>query len=157
MRASALFAGLVPVAGGILLTICCMPWIETLHSSPWTQDYGHGTFCLLGFLLAGVVSAWLARGREWTAGAFWTLVALGIIILLNFFEPYETLRRFAVPAFQDGWEDFLLYSLVFYGAMPLAGPMFIQQFRSPEVSEDLAADSAESIADKVLDHFHHLP
>lgn len=155
MRVSALFAGLVPVAGGILLTIYCMRWIETLHSSPWTEDYGHGTFCFLGFLLAGAVSAWLARGREWTAGAFWTLVALGIIILLNFVEPYETLRRFAVPAFQDGWGYFLFVSLLLYGG-PLWAGLMVEHFRGPEVSKDLVADAAESLADKVLDHFHHL-
>jgi hypothetical protein len=110
---------------------------------------------MLGFLLAGAVSAWLARGRELTAGAFWTLVALGIIILLNFVEPYETLRSFAVPAFQDGWKDFLFVSLLLYCG-PLWAGLMVEHFRGPEVSEDLLADAAESIADKALDHFHHL-
>jgi hypothetical protein len=155
MRVRALLAGFVPVFAGILLTIYCMPWIETHHSGYWTKDeYSHGNFWILGFMLAGAVSAWLARGREWTVGAFWTLVALGIVIFLNFVEPYETLRRFAVPAFQDGWKDFLFISAIF-GTLPLWMAGMVEHFRGPEVSEDLASDAAESITEKVLDHFHH--
>jgi hypothetical protein len=159
MRVKVLLAGLLPVFVGIFLNIYCMPWIEAHHSGWWTKPGCHGVFWMIGFLLAGCASAWLARGRVWSSCGFWALIEFAIIILLNFVEPYETLSRFDVPTFQEGWKWFLFLSLI-VSCEPLWAAVMVEHFRGPEVSSgDLASDAtdlAESITNEVQDHFHHL-